>query len=69
MVAGAGRQDDMARLDVVQGDRGEVGAEAVGADAGRNGQGLPGGDKFEFVLEGFDWSVGNGSRVTNGSTR
>jgi hypothetical protein len=37
-----------------RGDRGEVGAEAVTTEAGRNGHGLPGGDEFELVLDGLD---------------
>jgi len=40
----------VARLDVLQGDRGEVGAEA---DAGRDdGDGLAAGDEFVLVLDG-----------------
>jgi hypothetical protein len=45
----------MAWLDALQGDRGEVGAQAVAGQANRDGHGLPGGDGFEFVLDGFDW--------------
>src|SRR5262249_54066012 len=41
--------------DVGQRDRGEVGAEAAGAQAGRDdGHGLPGGDELELVLDGLD---------------
>src|SRR5207248_2903146 len=68
VVAGAGRQHDVTRIDAVQGDRGEVGAEA---GAGRDdGYGLPTGDEFEFVLEGFDeGTVGCRASVGSGSMR
>ncbi len=52
MIAGAGRKHDAARVDAVQGDRGEVGA---GPDAGRDdGYGLAAGDEVVFVFDGFD---------------
>jgi hypothetical protein len=44
-VVGAGGEHDVARVDVVQKDRGEVRMQATGAQAGRDdGDGLPGGD-------------------------
>jgi len=52
VIAGAGRKHDAARVDAVQGDRGEVGA---GPDAGRDdGYGLAAGDEVVFVFDGFD---------------
>jgi len=53
VVAGARREHDVARLDIVQLDGGEVGAGT--ADAGRDdGDGLPRGDELELVLDGVD---------------
>ena len=67
-VVGAGGQHDVARLDAVQRDRGEVGAEAAGGDAGRDdGHGLAGGDELELVLDGLDeGAVGCGAPVGPG---
>ena len=67
-VVGAGGQHDVARLDPVQRDRGQIGAEAVGAQAGRDdGHGLPGGDELELVLEGHhERAVGRGAAVRPG---
>ena len=59
VVAGGGGQDDVARLDAFEGNGGEVGAQAADADAGRDdGHGLPAGDEFELVLDGFDEGTG-----------
>ncbi|MCW2677905.1 MAG: hypothetical protein JWR70_2945 [Modestobacter sp.] len=67
-VAGARRQHDVARLDALRGDRGEVGAEAVGAEVGRDdGHGLPAGDEFELVLDGLhEGTVGCPASVGSG---
>ena len=62
-VPGPGGQDDVARFDAGQADRGEVGADAAesGCD---DGDGLAGGDQFEFVFEDFDRrAVGRGAAV------
>ena len=53
-VPGPSRQHDMAGLDVLQGDGGDVWAQATAVKAGRNGDRLPGGDDFELVLERVD---------------
>jgi hypothetical protein len=67
VVAGAGGQDDVARLDAFEGNRGEIGAQAGDAGAGRDdGHGLRAGDEFELVLDGFDEGT-VGCRVSVGS--
>ena len=54
-VVGAGGQHDVARLDAVQRDRREVGADGAGRDAaGDDRYGLPGGDELVLVLDGGD---------------
>ena len=44
-VPGAARQDDLAGVDAVQGDGGDVGSQAL-VKFGRDGNRLPGGDEF-----------------------
>jgi hypothetical protein len=67
-VAGAGGEHDVGRVDVVEGDGGEAGVHAVGAQAGRDdGDGLPGGDELDLVLDGVnERAVGGGGSVGPG---
>jgi hypothetical protein len=64
-VPGAGGQHDVARLDVVQGNRGEVVAAVPGRPAaGDDGHGQPGGDQLVLVVDGVDeGAVGCGASV------
>src|SRR5262245_52278223 len=54
-VAGAGGDDDVAGLDVLQRDRGEVGAEPRTAEAfGHDRDHFTGGDQLQLVLHRLD---------------
>src|ERR1022692_1195106 len=63
MVAGAGSKRDVAWLDPLQGNRGEVGTHAADGDAGRDdGHSLPAGYQLDLVLDSPDeGTVGRGA--------
>jgi hypothetical protein len=82
VVAGAGRQHDVARLDAVQGDRGEVGAEIemrlgwaaarawVAAWAAERSSALARGRKTSPAsVSRLPWGVRSGSRAPNCCSR
>src|ERR1017187_597438 len=58
-------EDDLARLDALQGDRGQVRAQAQVSGSSRDDRhGLPSGDALELVLDGLDQrAVGRGPSI------